>query len=238
MEQYDRLSFIRVIFKSRFLFLLVFLLMLIAIQPLDEAIGEFGILLDIITMAILASAIFAISHKKNHMIAAVLLAAPMVVFVWAYKLYESTWMLALNSICGVAFFGFIIVIILKFIFSRDEIEKDLIAGAAVVYLLIAVIWTHLYRLIDLVHPGSFSIAESQTMDYVAPFVYYSFVTMTTLGYGDIFPVTTAAKSSVILEAIIGQLYLVIMVAWLVGVHISQSMNKKSRQASEFKSRDD
>jgi hypothetical protein len=46
-------------------------------------------------------------------------------------------------------------------------------------------------------------------------------------YGDIFPVTTAAKSCAILEALIGQFYLVIMVAWLVGVHISQSMEKKS-----------
>ncbi len=59
------------------------------------------------------------------------------------------------------------------------------------------------------------------------FLYYSFVTITTLGYGDIFPVSTAAKSCAILEAVIGQLYLVITVAWLVGVHISQAMAKKN-----------
>jgi hypothetical protein len=238
MEQNDRLSFGRVIFKSRFLFLLVFLLMLIAIQPLDEAIGEFGILLDLIVTAILISSIFAISQKKNHMISGILLVIPLFAFLWAFKFYKATWMSASSSICGIAFFGFIIVVILRFIFRQEEIKGDLIAGAAVVYLLTAVIWTHAYRLIELIHPGSFTLAESQTMSSVAPFLYYSFVTITTLGYGDIFPVTTAAKSFAILEAIIGQLYLVIMVAWLVGVHISQSMDKKSRQASELKSEDD
>ncbi len=59
-------------------------------------------------------------------------------------------------------------------------------------------------------------------------MYYSLVTITTLGYGDIFPVSTAAKSCAILEAVIGQLYLVITVAWLVGAHISQSIGKKYR----------
>ncbi len=57
-------------------------------------------------------------------------------------------------------------------------------------------------------------------------MYYSLVTITTLGYGDIFPVSTAAKSCAILEAVIGQLYLVITVAWLVGAHISQAIGKK------------
>ncbi len=238
MAQNDRLSLGRAIFKSRFLFLLVFILLLIALQPLEEAIGEFEILLDLITTAILVSAIFAISQKKNHMISGVLLAVPMFVFLWAFKFYKATWLSASGSICGIAFFGFIIVIILKFIFSRDEIEGDLIAGAAVVYLLMAIIWMHAYRLIELMHPGSFTLAQSQSMDYAAPFLYYSFVTITTLGYGDIFPVTTAAKSFAILEAIIGQLYLVIMVAWLVGVHISQSMGKKHRRTGELKSDDD
>ncbi len=238
MAQNDSLSLSRIILKSRFLFLLVFLLLLIALQPLDEVVGELGILLDLIVTAILMSSIFAISQKKNYMISGVLLAVPMFVFLWAFKFYKATWLSASGSICGIAFFGFIIVVILKFIFSRDEIEGDLIAGAAVVYLLIAIIWTHAYRLIELMHPGSFTLAESQTMGNAAPFLYYSFVTMTTLGYGDIFPVTTAAKSCAILEAIIGQLFLVIMIAWLVGVHISQSMGKKNRRPAELKSDDD
>jgi hypothetical protein len=130
-------------------------------------------------------------------------------------------------VSGIAFFAFINIFILRFIFSREKITKDLIAGAAVVYLLTAIMWTYAYRFIEMIQPGSFTIAQSQSIGDQSPFLYYSFVTITTLGYGDIFPVTTAAKYCAILEAVIGQLYLVITVAWLVGVHISQSMDKKS-----------
>jgi len=76
-------------------------------------------------------------------------------------------------------------------------------------------------------PGSFSFAQSQSAESHFPLLYYSYVTITTLGYGDIAPISTAAKSCAMLEAVVGQLYLVITVAWLVGAHISQSMGKKS-----------
>ena len=56
--------------------------------------------------------------------------------------------------------------------------------------------------------------------YLLVFQYYSFVTITTLGYGDITPVTEVAKAFSVLEAIVGQLYLVVVVAWLVGMHVS------------------
>ncbi|MGD8446488.1 MAG: potassium channel family protein [Desulfobacterales bacterium] len=212
--------------EGRFIYLLVFVLMLIAIQPLDEAIGKYGILLDLISTAILVSAIYAISQRKSSRIVGVLLAIPLLVSLWLNFL-KITWLQMSGIVSGITFFAFINIFILRFIFSREEITKDLIAGAAVVYLLTAIMWTFAYRFIEMIHPGSFTIAQSQSIGDQSPFLYYSFVTITTLGYGDIFPVTTAAKYCAILEAVIGQLYLVITVAWLVGVHISQSMDKKS-----------
>ena len=78
----------------------------------------------------------------------------------------------------------------------------------------------------MIQPGSFSIAPGHSLEHQFSFLYFSMVTLTTLGYGDIFPITTAAKACAILEAVIGQLYLVITIAWLVGAQISQSMQKK------------
>jgi hypothetical protein len=83
--------------------------------------------------------------------------------------------------------------------------------------------------VELLHPGSFNIPEGQDIAANRQFLYYSFVSLTTLGYGDITPVTGLARSLCILEAVIGQLYLVVQVAWLVGVHVSQSMQKRLRQ---------
>ena len=232
MQQDDRLLLGQVIFEGRFLYLLVFILMLITIEPLDEAIGSYGLLLDFITTAILISAIYVISHKRAHRIASALLASPLLLSLWSSHFFKSPWLQISGVVSGMLFFAFIIFVILRFIFSRDEISKDLIAGAAVVYLLMAMTWTYAYRFIEIILPGSFAIAQSQSLGTQSPFLYFSFVTMTTLGYGDIFPVTTAAKSCAILEAVIGQLYLVITVAWLVGVHISQSLERKPKKRSQ------
>ena len=90
-------------------------------------------------------------------------------------------------------------------------------------------WTFAYRILELIQPGSFSAPQALNPgsgDF--SFLYYSLVTLTTLGYGDITPATTAAKVFSSLEAVIGQLYLVITVAWLVGMHVSKSVEKKSQ----------
>jgi hypothetical protein len=91
----------------------------------------------------------------------------------------------------------------------------------------ALAWSFIFGAVESLHPGSFSIPEIQGISTSRHFLYYSFVTITTLGYGDITPVTSLARSLSTLEAVIGQLYLVVQVAWLVGVHVSQSMLKRS-----------
>ena len=99
---------------------------------------------------------------------------------------------------------------------------------SVVYLLMAMMWALLFRLVNDLQPGSFAMAESHMQGSRLLFFYYSFVTITTLGYGDITPVTDVAKSFSFLEAIVGQIYLVVLVARLVGTHIAQSMDKNSK----------
>jgi voltage-gated potassium channel Kch len=91
----------------------------------------------------------------------------------------------------------------------------------------ALAWSFIFGVVESLNPGSFSIPDIEGISTSRSFLYYSFVTITTLGYGDITPVTSLARSLCVLEAVIGQLYLVVQVAWLVGVHVSQSMLKKS-----------
>jgi hypothetical protein len=132
-----------------------------------------------------------------------------------------------GGLCGAAFFIFAIIQLLIFVYTQKEVTRDLIAGAAIVYLLMALAWSFIFGVVESLNPGSFSIPDIEGISTSRVFLYYSFVTITTLGYGDITPVTSLARSLCILEAVIGQLYLVVQVAWLVGVHVSQSMLKKS-----------
>lgn len=231
MHQKNRLPLGQIVFRGRFLYLLAYILVLIAIQPVDETFGKFGLLLDIIVSFILVSAIYSVSQKAWQTAIGVLLAVPLLIVIWTRQFYDVQWLQIPESIIGIVFFGFIIIIILKYIFNEDEIKGDLIAGAAAVYLLLAIAWAYAYRAIGAIQPGSFAIADAQNITQSLA-LYFSFVTITTLGYGDIFPITTAAKSCAILEAVVGQLYLVITIAWLVGVHVSQLMAKKVNSNKE------
>ena len=231
MDEEDKtcLPFSQICFKERFLGLLIFIVAMIIVGPLFEEFTGVRILMDILWSAVFISAIYAISQRKHHILIALLLALPMLGAIWTKYFVQHKALMVVGSLCGAAFFLFAIIHMLIFIYSHKEVTRDLIIGAAVVYLFMALMWTFIFVVVEILHPGSFNLPEGQDIEASRQFVYYSFVTLTTLGYGDITPITSMAKSLCILEAVIGQLYLVVMVAWLVGVHVSQSMLKRSRQ---------
>ena len=220
------LPFSQVCFKERFLGLLIFIVAMIIIGPLFEEFVQVRIIMDILWSAIFVSAIYAVSQKKHHILIAVLLALPMLGSIWTKYFVQHKALMVVGSLCGAAFFLFAIIQMLIFIYSHKEVTRDLIIGAAVVYLFMALMWTFIFVVVETLHPGSFNLPEGVDIAATRQFVYYSFVTLTTLGYGDITPITSLARSLCILEAVIGQLYLVVQVAWLVGVHVSQSMLKR------------
>ena len=83
----------------------------------------------------------------------------------------------------------------------------------------AQLWALVYTFLDLIDPASFNLPGGQG-DFLL-FEYYSFVTLTTLGYGDITPVSRVAQTVSVLEAVVGQLYLVVVIASFVGMYISK-----------------
>jgi hypothetical protein len=127
---------------------------------------------------------------------------------------------------GIAFIAFLVVVILSFIFSEHEVTINVIYASIVVYLLVAIMWAFIYSVLESINPGSFATGEGQIEVGRRLYIYYSFVTITTLGYGDMTPITDLANTFSFLEAVTGQLYIAILIARLVGTHIAQSMNKK------------
>lgn len=105
--------------------------------------------------------------------------------------------------------------------TDSEISANRIVGAVAVYLLLGVLWAVAYTVVDLVWPGSFQGFDSHAgPEWDSEWLYFSFVTMTTLGYGDISPVSPIARLLAYLQAIFGQLYIAILVAGLVSAYIS------------------
>jgi len=124
----------------------------------------------------------------------------------------------------VAIMAFLIITIshtFKHIAMDTEISANRIVGAIAVYLLLGVLWAVAYTIVDLVWPGSFNgFDPGAGTGWASEWLYFSFVTMTTLGYGDIAPVSAIARVLAYMQAIFGQLYIAILVAGLVGAYIA------------------
>ena len=123
------------------------------------------------------------------------------------------------------------MLILTHVLRDEEVSREKIFGALSVYLLLGVIWAMLFIMMDSLVPGSFRYGQERVLTE-AQMVYYSFVTLTTLGYGDIVPVSPTARSLATLEALTGQLYLTVLVARLVGLHITHASRRRSAEDQE------
>jgi hypothetical protein len=201
---------------------------LLILAPLFKGFIGIRILMDIFFTSILISAVYAVSKKKYILLVAALLALPMLVSIWSDNFMKVPSLILVGDCFGILFMAFMVIVTLSFIFREQEVTGNVIYGAIVVYLLIAIMWAFVFSVMESINPGSFAIGEGQIEVGRPLFIYYSFVTITTLGYGDITPITALANSFSFLEAVIGQIYLVVLVARLVGIHISQSMNRESR----------
>jgi hypothetical protein len=109
----------------------------------------------------------------------------------------------------------------------NEISFNRVVGAICVYLLLGSIWAVSYAMIESISPGSFAGAALENVaGWDTRWLYFSFITLTTLGYGDITPVTNTARVLVYTEAIVGVFYMAVMVAGLVSGYISASMKNE------------
>jgi len=204
-------------------FLLVALLLLALVHPFFpvDSVGH-GVFLVTIT-AVLIAAVWAVSRHHGVLIASLSLAAPTFITAWMQHFIERRWLTAVYLILGAVFLGFTAVVLLRQTLTGVAVTADTIAGAICFYLLLGVIWALIYALVELSHPGSFldgghpvgsTIAGHQSL--VPTMLYLSLVTLSTLGYGDILPVTPPARMLAALEAILGPLYLAVLIAMLVG----------------------
>jgi len=122
---------------------------------------------------------------------------------------------------ALAFSLFSAVIVSGHVFRSITVDRNLLSGAMCLYLLMGLIWAIFYGLIFQFWPGSFEgMADDSGAATMDNLLYYSFVTLASLGYGDITPVAPLARTLAYLEVIFGQLYIAILVAGLVGLYLS------------------
>lgn len=208
--------------RGKFFYLFVALLGLVAIYPFFEVGGPRRIFLVFIAMAIPAAGVYAAGDsRRNFIIATALGVASLFGGLEALAGVEVLPGSALGLLFALVFYIFIAGVIVSHVLGHEEVATDTLFGAACVYLLLGLVWMVAYTLLERVHPGSFhfsSVDSSSGVPSIFDFLYFSIVTLTTLGYGDVAPVTARARSLAMLEAIVGVLFIALLIARLVGLY--------------------
>jgi len=206
------------------LFLLLFVL-----YPLSKPHTITHYLLDALAVLVMISGVYAVSDRHRVLFWCVIGFA---VFSFVLQLlpyaYLNRSVLLLNNLSTMLFLMVVTGAVLYRVLRRGPITAHRIQGAIAVYLMLGLIWAMAYSLIYISDPSSFDLGRSMegTVDLVAihtrgmsRLIYFSFVTMTTLGYGDITPQNELADDLVILQALTGQIYLVVIMARLVSLAV-------------------
>jgi hypothetical protein len=196
------------------------------------------VLRDCISTLLLLAGVYAAAQSRVATITCAILTGSAIIAIWASRLVpgQSPVLSAVPFLLMVAALLVVAITMVRYVLTAERVTFNLISAGLCIYLLIGVIWAFLFALIQLIQAEQDPFGLTATLgeeiisnphDAMPVFSYFSFVTMTTLGYGDIVPATRLARSFATLEAVVGQLYLAVFVASLVGLHISHRREQRS-----------
>jgi len=208
---------------GRFGFLLIALLFFLVTTPfaVDTPLAEARF--RILFTAVLLAGVHAMSSRRNLLIAASL-GAPALVGNWIGTLIQLELTQAFAYGLNALFLAYVAATVLAAVLSEREVTTDTVLGGICVYFLVGIGWSLLYSLLIEVEPTAILLFGEPVTDSIergsSVLLYFSFVTMTTLGYGDVVPNSDSARMLASGEAVVGQLFIAILIARLVGLHIS------------------
>lgn len=189
-------------------------------------------LLDLSVLALIGSAIYAISGRRWTRRFVIFAGASVMLLGTLGRELSIETVFPVGVMAKVVMYGVIIVVIFNDVLKRREVDMDAVFGACCVYLLVGLAWESVYTLVEWQIPNSFALpsgspASGPGLDLVsiqADLMYFSLITMTTIGYGDITPVSPPARILSALQGVVAQLYVAIIIARMVGMELAHRRN--------------
>lgn len=174
----------------------------------------------LVAMLIPVASVYTLSDRKRHWVVAAILAVPTLVGLAGAQTGVHVVPPVVSHLSALCLFAFTTGVVNRRVMASHRVTTDELYGAAAVYLLMGVTWTIAYLALENVRPGSFQFPDDRP-PALPDLLYFSYATLTTVGYGDIRPATDGARSLAILEAVSGVMYVAISVARLLGFHLSR-----------------
>jgi len=209
--------------QKRYTTLLWSLLILFLVYPVMQNLN-LSRFWSLFLIAELLFAVYAISEGKRSLVIALALVTPAALGELTFFLMETEGSHWFSVISVTVFLAYVVFVVYKTsVFGAGRMTADRVSGAISVYFLLGLLWSMIYGIISAVDPGAFTGVEGFSLDEPGAqqgFIYFSFVTLTTVGYGDIAPVSSFARTLAWIEAVFGQLYLAVTIARLVSLEVT------------------
>src|SRR5262249_15881078 len=205
----------------RYLMLFIFLLASLIFYPFADNSSGGYYLLRVFGAGVILLTLYAATYPRSLLLFSTVLGAPAIAqHIWLLE--ANPGLLAMIGIVfSFCFNVFVICVILRRIFARDHSNSETIFGALSIYLLVGFGFASLFHLVAVIRPGAFYFdphANFHTIPDRLDFIYYSFGTLTSLGAPGITPVSAHARSLTIVEAILGVLFLAVLVSRLMDAY--------------------
>ena len=211
--------------RGNFAYLLISLLgflVLTAFLAQYPIIGGDQVLMFLIEGTLIVG-IWSLVQQRFRFVFGLILIAIGAINIILEMIIHHSWAHYVNLIVGLSFYLFTTVIAFKALLTGNRIDLNMLMGSICVYILVGISWSIFYYFESVIHPGAFNgIIAGGSKQQFTELLYYSYVTLSTLGYGDVTPVTPIARTLAFLEALFGQFYIAILVASFVGMHIARS----------------
>jgi hypothetical protein len=201
--------------------LLVALGLLFVAFPFVEEVKGGNIIVSVLFSLVLLSAVLAVAERKRVLVVAIVLAIPAIGGRWINHLQPDLVPPSVFLSAGLILVGFVVANLLRFVLRAPSVNVEVLCASIAAYLMLGLMWTIAYWLVDQLTPGgAFSFnttAGKQSMNGFNAF-YFSFITLSTVGYGDITPVARIARWLAAMEAMTGLLYVAVLIARLVAIY--------------------
>ena len=202
--------------ENRFLFLLLSLVTLIFVAPFLMPYELGGWFINFMAIAVTFFIVYTMIEKRHYFIGAVILALVILLADINFLVHDTVHSKVIYYSLILVFYAFAVTELLINMFRTEDINANIIFSALCTYLLIGVFYSSAYIILETLVPGSFQYQSNPNLLLDSfDLTYFSFTALSTVGFGDIIPVTAQAKSIVILEELTGVLYLAVIVAKMV-----------------------
>ena len=205
--------------------LLITLVLMLVVSPFLQGLKFGGLIEGVLLTLVLLAAVVVVGAGHGMRIVAVALAVITVAGKWLYHFRPDLLPAEIFLTTGLLFVAFAVVNLLRFTLRAPRVTIEVLCAAISNYLLIGLMWVFAYQLSAQLVPDSFNFASgpssSRMMDGFNA-LYFSFVTLSTIGYGDITPLAPVTRMLAIVEATVGMFYMTVLVARLVALYSSEA----------------